>query len=133
MILVRLTIAVLLLVGLAAASTVYEPIDTTNFGNRADTYEGRLIAVTAEVCAVNADGRSIQLFDPQSKALIDVTLTQLKRVERRALMLNPVRRVSVYGRAEMRNGRLIIDAHQVVALAGEDSTQRQASPANNAK
>jgi hypothetical protein len=133
MIIVRLTVAVLLLVGLAAASTVYEPIDTTNFGSRAGTYQGRLVAVTADVCAVNADGKSIQLFDPQSKALIDVTLTQLKRIERRALMLNPVRRVSVYGRAEMRNGRLIIDAHQVVALAGEDSTQAQAAPSNKAK
>jgi hypothetical protein len=116
MIIIRLTLAVFLLAGLAAAHEGYEAIDTTNFVNRADSYQGRLVAVTGKVCAVSADGKSIQLFDGQSKALIDVNLSQLKRAERRTLMLSPVRQVAVYGRADMRNGKLVIDAHQVTRL-----------------
>jgi hypothetical protein len=126
MIIIRLTLAVFLLAGLAAANEGYEAIDTTNFVNRADSYQGRLVAVTGKVCAVSADGKSIQLFDAQSRALIDVTLTQLKKSQRRTLMLNPVRRVAVYGRVEMKNGKFVIDAHQVTPLA-EASARRQPS------
>jgi type 1 fimbria pilin len=111
---IRMTIAILLLAGVATASAGYESIDTTNFANRGAAYQGLLVAVTGEVCSVNADGKSIRVFDAQSKALIDVNLSKLKKTQRSALMLNPVRRVSVYGQAQVLNGRLIIEAHQVV-------------------
>ena len=111
---VRLTFAILLLAVVASASVEYQPIDTTDFANRAATYQGQLVAVTGQVCAVNADGRSVQLFDANSKALIDVSLSHLQRSQRRALILGGVRRVSVYGRAEVQNGKLSIDAHKVV-------------------
>ena len=112
---VTLFLSVVLLAGSAFANARYERIDTTDFANRADTFQGRLVSVTAEVYAINADGKSIRLFDTESKALIDVTLTQLSKAERRALILNPVRRVSVYGRATVNNGKLIIEAHRAVA------------------
>lgn len=111
----RLTLAILLLAGVTAASVEYRPIDTTDFANRAATYQGQLVAVTGEICAVNADGKSVRLFDANSKALIDVSIDHLQRSQRRALMLGPVRRVSVYGKAEVHNGKLSIDAHKVVA------------------
>ena len=110
----RLTLAILLLAGLASASVGYQPVDTTDFANRAATYQGQLVAVTGQVCAVNADGKSVRLFDANSKALIDVSISHLQRSQRRALMLGPVRRVSVYGRAAVQNGKLSIDAHRVV-------------------
>jgi hypothetical protein len=110
----RLTFAILLLAVVASAAVEYQPIDTTDFANRAATYEGQLVAVTGQVCAVNADGKSVRLFDANSKALIDVSISHLPRSQRRALIMGPVRRVSVYGRAEVQNGKLSIDAHRVV-------------------
>ncbi len=110
----RLTLAILMLAGLVSASVEYQPIDTTDFANRAATYQGQLVAVTGQVCAVNADGKSVRLFDANSKALIDVSLSHLQRSQRRALILNGVRQVSVYGKAEVKNGKLSIDAHKVV-------------------
>ena len=110
----RLTLAILMLAGLTNASVEYQPIDTTDFANRTAAYEGQLVAVTGQLCAVNADGRSVQLFDASSKALIDVSISHLQRSQRRALLLGPVRRVSVYGKAEVKSGKLTIDAHRVV-------------------
>jgi hypothetical protein len=110
----RITFAIFMLAGLATASVEYQPIDTTDFVNRAATYQGQLVAVTGEVCAVNADGKSVRLFDANSKALIDVSISHLQRSQRRALMLRPVHRVSVYGKAQVQNGKLSIDAHRVV-------------------
>jgi hypothetical protein len=110
---------VLFLAVVVTASDAYEPIDTTNFANRADAYQGRLVEVSGEVIAVNADGKSIQIFDTNTKALIEVRLLKLKKAQRNALMLNPVRNVSVYGKTEVRNGKLSIEAHKVVAQADE--------------
>jgi len=119
MIIFRLILTVLILAVVAVASDEYEPIDTTNFANRADTYQGRLVAVSGSVVAVNADRKSIQIFDTNTKALLEVSLLKLTKAQRNALILNPVRKVSVYGKTEVRNGKLAIDAHKVVAQADE--------------
>jgi len=103
----------------AVAGDAYEPIDTTNFANRADAYDGRLVAISGSVVAVKADGKSIQIFDANTKALIDVRLLKLTKAQRNALILHPVRKVSVYGKTEVRNGLLSIDAHKVVAQVDE--------------
>lgn len=115
----RLTVAILMLAVVASASVEYQPIDTTDFANRAASYQGQLVSVTGQVCAVNADGKSVRLFDANSKALIDVSISHLQRSQRRALILNAVRRVSVYGKAEVINGKLSIDAHRVVVQPNE--------------
>src|ERR1700752_828545 len=122
MTLVRLTLAILILAGVASANASYQQIDTTDFVNRATTYEGQLVVVTGQVCAVNADGKSLRLFDADSKALIDVSLLSLQRNQRRAVMINPFHRLSVYGGAEVRNGKLIITAHRVVAQPAAGDT-----------
>jgi len=101
------------------ANDAYEPIDTTNFANRADSYQGRLVAVSGAVVAINADRKSIQIFDTHTKALIEVRLLTLTKTQRNALMLNGVRKVSVYGKTEVRNGKLSIDAHKVVPQENE--------------
>jgi hypothetical protein len=109
----RITLAVVMLAGLANASVNYQSIDTTNFASRAAAYEGQLVAVTGQLCAINADGKSLRLFDKESKALIEVSLNHLSRSQRRELMMTGVGRVAVYGKAEVRDGKLIIDAHKV--------------------
>jgi hypothetical protein len=116
---IRLILTVLILAVVAVASDEYEPIDTTNFANRVDTYQGRLVAVSGSVVAVNANRKSIQIFDTNTKALLEVSLLKLTKAQRNALILNPVRRVSVYGKTEVRNGKLSIDAHKVVAQVDE--------------
>ena len=116
---IRLTLTVLILSVVVVANDAYEPIDTTNFANRADSYQGRLVAVSGAVVAINADRKSIQIFDSNTKALIEVRLLTLTKAQRNALMLNAVRKVSVYGKTEVRNGKLSIDAHKVVPQVDE--------------
>jgi hypothetical protein len=119
MIIIRLTLTVLLLAAVVVANDAYESIDTTDFANRAASYQGRLVAVSGAVVAINADGKSVQIFDAGTKALIEVRLLNLKKAQRNALMLSPVRKISVYGKTELRNGKLSIDAHKVVAQGDE--------------
>jgi len=119
MIIIRLTLTVLLLAAVVVANDAYESIDTTDFANRAASYQGRLVAVSGAVVAINADGKSVQIFDAGTKALIEVRLLNLKKAQRNSLMLSPVRKISVYGKTELRNGKLSIDAHKVVAQGDE--------------
>ena len=116
---IRLTLTVLILTVVIVANDAYEPIDTTNFANRTDSYQGRLVAVSGSVVAINADRKSIEIFDSNTKALIEVRLLTLTKGQRNALMLNAVRKVSVYGKTEVRNGKLSIDAHKVVPQMSE--------------
>jgi hypothetical protein len=116
---IRLTLTVLILAIVVVANDAYEPIDTTNFANRTDSYQGRLVAVSGAVVAINADRKSIQIFDTHTKALIEVRLLNLTKAQRNSLMLNAVRKVSVYGKTEVRNGKLSIDAHRVVPQVDE--------------
>jgi len=106
-----------LVVPVAAGHDGYEVLETRDF-RQPEACEGRLVEVTAEVVSVSVDAKTLRLYDAQSKALIGVSLTQLLMEERRALILNPVNRLSVYGRAEVKNGRLMIDAHRVEAQKG---------------
>jgi hypothetical protein len=119
MIIIRLTLTVLLLAAVVVANDSYESIDTTNFANRVDSYQGRLVAVNGPVVAINADRKSIQIFDTHTKALIEVGLLDLNKAQRDSLILGPVQKVSVYGKTEVRNGKLSIEAHKIVAQVGE--------------
>ena len=113
---IRLTLSILLLAGWAAANGRYELLDTTDFVAHPETYEGRLVEVRADVIAIGADSKSLQLFDGQSRMIITVKLTQLSKAQRSALIRNPVRHVLVYGQVTVIEGRLVIDAHKVEAL-----------------
>jgi hypothetical protein len=94
----------------------YTQIDLVNFVNRPADYLGRRVAITADVISVSADYRAIDVFDSRSKALIGVSLSQLSRQLRQSLVNEPVRRVSVYGRIEMKRGRAVIKAEKVTPL-----------------
>jgi len=94
----------------------YTQVDLMNFAHRPADYLGRRVAITADVISVSADYRAIDVFDSRSKAIIGVSLTQLSRQMREALVNEPVRRVSVYGRIEMKRGRVVIKAEKVTPL-----------------
>jgi len=114
--LVQLTISILLFAGLAAAHGRYEPIKTAEFAAHPEAYEGRLVEVRANVIAISADRKSLELFDSESRMMITVRLTNLPKSQRLALMHSPARRLLVYGQATVVGRRLVIDAHKVEAL-----------------
>ena len=102
----------------------YAPVDLKEFVNRSAELEGRRVAITAEIVAVSADARTMNVFDNDSKTLVGVSLTQLSKSRRQILVGEPVRRVSVYGRVEVKNGRAVIKADQVMPLATNMVAQR---------
>ena len=116
----RLTLSILLLAALAgyavAADGVDNRLNIADFATCPEAFEGRRVEVSAEVIAINADSKSLELFDSQSRMLIGVRLTQLRKTDRTALMLTGVRRVVVSGRATVVGGRLVINAQRVEAL-----------------
>ena len=112
----RFTFSFLIIIGLAGltfASEVSEKIDLGKFAGQPEALAGRLIEIEAQVIAINADGKSVELFDAQSRTRISVRLNQLKRSDRLALMQSGVRYVLVSGRASVVGGRLTIDADSV--------------------
>jgi hypothetical protein len=116
---IRLFLSLCFLTGLVAAEGRYQRVDPADFIDNPEAYQGQLVEVTAEVVSVNADAKALRLFDAQSKALIGVSLTQLEKAQRRALLLNPVHRLSVLGQVVMSEGKAVIDAHQVVTFSDE--------------
>lgn len=120
----RLTLSILILVGfagLAAAHTNDKQINIIDLAIQPEAFEGLVVQVRAQVIAINADSKSLELFDSQSKTLIGVRLTQLRRAERYALMRGNVRQVVVTGRATVIDGRLSINAQRVEAVPVDDS------------
>ncbi len=100
-----------------AVKNDYGQIDLKEIVNRPADYQGRQVTVIADVVSVNADYKSLDVFDAATKALIGVSLAQLSRTQRQALVTEPVHRVSVSGRIEMKNGRATIKADKVTPLA----------------
>lgn len=85
--------------------------------------QGKLIRVTAEVVSVDAGRQLIRLYDLRTRQMLAVSIAGLPRTSRHSLINNPVMRASVLGRAELRDGHMIIDAHKVVALVAEPLAQ----------
>ena len=98
-------------------NTAYAQIDLKEVATRAVELEGRRVAITAEIISISADTRTLNVFDNDSKTLVGVSLAQLSKTQRQTLVSGPIHRVSIYGRVEMKNGRAIIKADQVMPLA----------------
>ena len=117
------TLSILLLAGFATAHGRYEPIKTAEFTAHPESYDGRLVEVRANIIAISADRKSLELFDSESRMMITVKLNQLQKSQRQALMHSPARRLLVYGQATVVGGRMVIDAHKVEAIP-TDATGR---------
>lgn len=113
--LIQLTVSILLFAGVAAAYSRYEPINTADFSAHPETYEGRLVTMRANIIAISADAKSLELFDAESRMIITVKLGGLKKSQRTALMHSPSRQILVYGETTVIGGRLVIDAHKVTS------------------
>lgn len=94
----------------------YVQVEAAQLLQRPTTYQGRRVALTAEVVSLNARRRSLDLYDQQTRALIGVSLMELPKSQRRLLAAEPVSHVTVYGLAEMQNGRMVLKAEQVMPV-----------------
>ena len=110
-------LAVLALGQGSAAGKDYAQLNWQDLVNYPADYEGRRVLITAEVVAVSADYKALDVFDARSKALIGVSLRQLSKAQRRALIVEPVRQVAVYGRVEIKRGQAVIKADKVTPVA----------------
>ena len=114
--------------GTAAADVRYAKINIAAFCNSPEALEGRFVEVSARVIAINAESKSMELFDSESKTMIVVSLSQLRKSERSSLITNDVRRVTVSGRARMVGERLMIDAEKIEILPVDNKLTDQTVP-----
>ena len=122
---------VLILTGftaIAAADVRYDKINIADFCNNPAAFDGRSVEVSGRVIAINAQSKSMELFDSQSKTVVVVRLSQLSKSERAALINNDVRRVGVSGRARMVGERLVIDAEKIATLPADTNMKDQTVP-----
>ena len=116
----RMTLAFLIIAGFAgltSARGVEDQISIADFASHPEAFSGRVIEVSAQVIAISADAKSLELFDSQTRTRIDVRLTQLRKADRIALIHSNVRRVTVTGRVVADAGRLTIEALKVQPIA----------------
>lgn len=122
----RLTLSFVLLMGFAGvtlAGGVIERLDIAELRRDPDAFAGRVVEVQARVIAINADGRSLVLFDSPSHTRVAVELAQLPETERIALMSTDVRQVVVRGRASIVEGRLTIQAQSVLPVVANSESE----------
>ncbi len=113
--------------GFSFAATAGDRVDLAEFACHPEAFAGRNIEINANVIAISADGRSLELFDSQSRTRIDVRLAQLRKAHRLALLHSNLRRVSVSGRASVVEGRLTIDAQSIRPAAANVEAKLQPS------
>ncbi len=99
-------------------------VELKEFVTRPASFQGRRMTITAEVVSIGADAMSLDLFDAGSKALIVVSLEQLSRTQRQAILTGPVTRATVQGRFEMRKGKAILKAEKVSIVAPDVLAKR---------
>ncbi len=121
--LILITLSLLMLAGLATAHGRYEPIKTAEFAAHPETFDGRLVEIRADIVAFNADGKSLEVFDSESRVAITVKLSQIQKSQRSALIHSPARRLLVYGQAIIVGPRLVIDAHKIAVLPSDARVQ----------
>ena len=94
----------------------YAQVEAAALVNRPADFRGRRVTLTAEVISINAQQRALDLYDAQSRATIGVSLAEVPKAQRRQLVTEPVRHVTVYGLVELQNGRPVLKAEQVMPV-----------------
>jgi hypothetical protein len=94
----------------------YVQVEAAALVSRPANFQGRRVTLTAEVISINARQRALDLFDAYSRSTIGVSIAELPKTQRRQLMAEPVRHVTVYGLVELQNGRPVLKAEQVMPV-----------------
>ena len=124
---IRLTLSFILMMGFAGgalAGGVNERLEIGELRRDPQAFAGRIVEVQARVIAINADGRSLVLFDSPSHTRVSVELAQLPETQRSVLMSTDIRQVVVRGSASMVEGRLTIHAQSVLPVVSNCETER---------
>lgn len=100
-----------------ASSKDYGVVDLAELAVNPIEYDGKMVEISGEVVSINADHKLMEVFNARTKVLIVVNLDKLTEMQRRSLIKDPVHRVSVFGRLEMKGGRPVIKADNVLPLA----------------
>ena len=69
----ELTLSIIIIAcfaGLAVAHDTEERLDIASFASNPDAYAGRIVAVEARVIAIDAAGKSLELFDSPTRTRI---------------------------------------------------------------
>src|SRR5581483_3660257 len=98
--------------------SAYLKTELADCTDRIAEYQDKLVNVTAEIVAVDVRQR-ITLYDARTKKALTVSIAGLPKAQRRALLLSPVRRASVYGRVEKLNGQIMLNAHLITPIPAE--------------
>src|SRR5690348_16867816 len=94
----RLTLSFLIVISLAALTMAHdERLNLVDFASNPAAFAGRTVEVQARVIAINADRKSLELYDSPTRTRISVQLAQLSKAERKALIRSDVREVLVRG------------------------------------
>jgi hypothetical protein len=123
----RLTLSFFIVICFAELTMAHgagERLNIADFVSDPEGFAGRTVEVEARVVAINADGKSLELFDSPSHTRISVQLAQLPKTERKALIRSDVREVLVRGRISMVAGRLTIHAESVQWTVKETPKQK---------
>jgi len=100
----------------SADSQDYLQLELAEIADAPDRYQGKLVAVTAQIISIDARYQAIRLFDPRSRKLLKISLARLPKGQRRSLLREPVHRVSVYGSVGTRPEQYVISAHKIVPI-----------------
>lgn len=95
----------------------YGVVDLSELAINPVRYDGKMVEITGQVVSINADHKFMEVFIGRAKVLIVVALDKLTETQRRNLIKDPVHRVSVFGRLEIKGGRAGIRADNVLPLA----------------
>ena len=99
-----------------SSKVTYVTVDSRELSKTPDRYVGHHVLLTGEIISISAGAKSLHLYDGNSPAVISVSLSNLKKSSRRALANEPVHRVSVFGRVNRINGRIMLEADRIERL-----------------
>jgi hypothetical protein len=110
----RLTLLFLIVISLAGLTIAHdERINLADFASNPAAFTGRTVEVQARIIAINADGKSLELYDSPTRTRISVQLAQLSKADRKALIRSDTREVLVRGQVSIVAGRMTIHAESI--------------------
>ena len=104
-----------------ANKNAYVSVDFRELSENPEAYAGRLVSFSGELISISAGGESLHLYDGRSPMVIGISLSQLKKSTRLALVNKPYHHISVFGRLSVTNGKITLEATRVEKLGSVET------------
>src|SRR5678816_4393677 len=104
-----------------ANKSTYVSVDSRELAESPDAYAGRLVSFSGEIISISAGGGSLHLYDGRSPMVVDISLSQLKKSTRLALVNKPYHHISVFGRLSVTNGKITLEATRIERLGSVET------------